>query len=134
MIKKAVHIILVCSFFLFGLQCSANNKTALSLHTLKIEETVSNKTFVSSSKEKGTLVTSLEKLHKKKRFSRTLYNSIASVSKYKRIDWASAHINSQKFLFQDGTLCLESFSDYGFHNSFCHRKLLSIFYTFQSFW
>ena len=135
MMKKTVHTIFLCLFFLFGLQCLASNKKTLSLPCFEIKKCSSARAFTNVSKlEKSATFSSLDKLHKKKRFSRTHYNAIASLSKCNGLHLNFGTLSSSKFLFLDSQKLRKDFSDYSFHNSFCHRKLLSIFYSFQAFW
>lgn len=130
MMKKAVNIIFFCLIFLLGLQCVACNKKNSSLpHCGAISS------FKSILKpEKGATFSTLDKLHKKKRFSRTHYNAIASLSKCNSLDLGFGTFSTSKFLFLDNSKLHKDFSDYALNNSFCHRKLLSIFYSFQAFW
>lgn len=135
MMKKAVHIIFLCLFFLFGLQCLACNKMDSPLHNFKIEKSGTNGTFLSISKpEKGATFSSLDKLQKKKRFSRTFYNTSGSLSKCNGVDFSFGAFLVARFDFSDVAILKKNFSEYSFSTSFCHRKLLSIFYSFQAFW
>jgi len=135
MMKKAVHIIFLCLFFLFGLQCVACNKNALSLPSFESKKCVSATVFSSVSKhDKNANFSSLDKLHKKKRFSRTHYNAIASLSKCNGLNLSFGTFPATNFLLLENPKLRNSFSNYSFSNSFCHRKLLSIFYSFQAFW
>lgn len=135
MMKKALHIIFLSLFFLLGLQCAAGNKKSSLLLQFKIEncnKLTSTSTF--SKQEKNTFVSSIDKLHKKKKISKTCHNAIASVSKCKGFVVFSGTSSPSKFLVLENKKHLQGFSDYTFHNSFCHRKLLSIIYSFHSFW
>lgn len=135
MMKKAVHIIFVSLFFLLGLQCIASNRTPSFLHTPRIENCKKFTCLSSFSKhEKNAYVSSIDKLHKKKRFSKTNYNAIASLSKCNNFSINTGIFSGLKHLFFENPKLLKAFSDYSFNNSFCHRKLLSIFYSFQAFW
>jgi hypothetical protein len=135
MMKKAVHIIFLCLFFLLGLQCLAGNKKSLSLPYFEVKKCESVKSFAGVSKQqKNATFSSLDKLHKKKRFSRTHYNAIASLSKCNGLNLGFGTFSNSKFLFLENPKLLKDSPDYSFHNSFCHRKLLSIFYSFQAFW
>lgn len=135
MMKKAVNIIFFCLFFLFGLQCVACNKKSSSLPSFKINNCGTTSSFKSISKpEKSATFSTLDKLHKKKRFSRTHHNAIANLSKCNSLNLSFGTFPSTNFLFLDNSKLRKDFSDYTFNNSFCHRKLLSIFYSFQAFW
>lgn len=133
--KKAVNIIFFCLFFLFGLQCVACNKNNSSLLTFELKKCTATNNFKSISKsEKGATFSTLDKLHKKKKFSRTHHKAIASLSKCNSLNLGFGTFPTSKFLFFDNSKLRKDFSDYTFNNSFCHRKLLSIFYSFQAFW
>lgn len=133
--KKAVNIIFFCLFFLFGLQCVACNKKNSSLPNFKVNYCKATSSFKSISKpEKSANFSTLDKLHKKKKFSRTHQKAIASLSKCNSLNLGFGTFPISKFLFFDNSKLRKDFSDYTFNNSFCHRKLLSIFYSFQAFW
>ena len=133
--KKAVHIIFLCLFFLFGLQCLASNKKNASLFAIEINKCGSSFTFKSISKqEKGATFSTLDKLNKKKRFSRSNQNALASLSKCNGLNLGFGTFPSTKIQFLENFELRKEVSDYTSNNSFCHRKLLSIFYSFQAFW
>lgn len=135
MMKKSVNIIFFCLFFLLGLQCIACNKKNSSLPNFKVNSCSATSIFKSISKpEKSATFSTLDKLHKKKRFSRTHHNAIANLSKCNSLDLGFGTFFTSRFLFLDNSKLHKDFSDYTFNNSFCHRKLLSIFYSFQAFW
>jgi len=135
MMKKSVHILFLCLFFLLGLQCTASTKKTSSLPCSELSKTsisFSCKSFYKQ--EKSTAVISSDKLLKKRRFSKTQQNAITSLSKCKGFGLGAATISSSKFLAKDYSKFCNSISEYSFYRSFCYRKLLSIFYSFQAFW
>jgi hypothetical protein len=135
MLKKVKHIIFLC-LFLFGLQCVANDKKDVSFSNFEIKSYSlkrNSKSITKPEKERATF-SSLDKLHKKKRFSRTHYNTIAGLSKCNGLNLILGVFSCSKFSLFDSSKFHKNFSNYTFNNSFCHRKLLSIFYSFQAFW
>jgi hypothetical protein len=135
MMKKAVSILFLCLFFLFGMQCLASNKKEISFAKTELKNSDASDTFQKVSKqENNATFSSIEKLHKKKRFSRTHHNAIASLSKCNGHCINLGTLSTSGYQFSGGSNLRQDFSNYTFHNSFCHRKLLSIFYSFQAFW
>ena len=135
MMKKSVHIIFLCLFFMLGLQCLACNKKLSSLPAFETKNCNAKSIFSSFAKQENSAnFSTLDKLHKKKRFLKSPYNSTASLSKCNGLNLGFATFSSTKYLFLENCKLRKNFSDYTFNNSFCHRKLLSIFYSFQAFW
>jgi len=133
--KKTVHIILVCLFFLLGLQSSASEKKTTSLPCFGISQNSKSLTCLSySSQKKNSYFSSPEKLLKKRKFSKTQQNAITNLSKCKGFTVSVGTVSSSKFFIQACSELRNNFSEYPFYKSFCHRKLLSIFYSFQAFW
>lgn len=133
MMKKSVHIIFLCFFFLLGLQTFACNKKTSSVLCEKIVPTcISHKNF--HKQESKASFISTDKLLKKRKLSKTEQNAITNLSKCKGFGLGSATISSSKFLARDYFEFRNNAFEYSFCKSFCHRKLLSIFYSFQAFW
>lgn len=134
MMKKSAHIIFLCLFFLLGLQCTASTKKTSLFACSKITEAKGFSTCKSFYKqEHSTSIISSDKLLKKRRFSKTQQNAITNLSKCKGFGLGTATISSSKFLL-DYFEFRNNVFEYSFCKSFCHRKLLSIFYSFQAFW
>ena len=134
MMKKTVHILFLCLFFLLGLQCNASNKKALPCTGFAASKSnfIGFKNF--SFQEKSSHFTATEKLVKKRRFSKTPQNAITSSSKCKDLGFGTTSSSDSKFLINTDCHFCNNISEDSFHASFCHRKKLSIFYTFQAFW
>jgi len=135
MMKKTVHIIIVCLFFLLGLQSSASEKKTSLLACTEIcqsQKAASFSTF--ADQKKKSYFSTPEKLQKKKRFSKTQQNAITNFSKCKGFSVNSSTVSTSKNALGDYSELHNDFSGYAFYKSFCHRKLLSIFYSFQAFW
>lgn len=135
MMKKTVHIIIVCLFFLLGLQSNASEKKTSFMACTEIGQSqkTANLSTPAAQKKKSYFST-LEKLQKKKRFSKTQQNAITNLSKCKVFSAGLHTISPSKNTLSDYSELHADFSGYAFYKSFCHRKLLSIFYSFQAFW
>lgn len=133
--KKSIHIIIVFLFFLLGLQSTASEKKSASLACSEIIQ--GSKSFHCSnyfSAKKNSYFSSPEKLLKKRKLSKTRQNAITNFSKCKGFSANVGTISSSKFSLETCSELQNGISDYPFYKSFCHRKLLSIFYSFQAFW
>ena len=135
MMKKSVHIIIVCLFFLLGLQSSASERKTSSLPSFG---TCQNSKHLScsnySNQKKNSYFSSPEKLQKKRKFSKTQQNAITNLSKCKGFNLSAGAISTSRHFSNVYSELRNNFSGSSFDNSFCHRKLLSIFYSFQAFW
>lgn len=135
MIKNFVHIIILCLFFLLGLQCNASEKKNISLCCTEICKSNKTSSFSTSTDySKKSYFSTPEKLLKKKRFSKTQQNAITNFSKCKGFAINLIANSTSKNTLNDYSEIHNDFSGYAFYKSFCHRKLLSIFYSFQAFW
>lgn len=135
MMKKAASIFFLCLFFLFGLQCVACNKKEVSLAKIEIKNCQATDTFQRVSKQKKSATfSSIEKLHKKKRFSRTHQNATPRLSKCNGSSLGPSNFPSDRFSFLENLEIRKDLLYHNFQNPFCHRKRLSIFYSFQAFW
>jgi len=134
MMKKIISIFFLSLFFLFGVQCVAGKKREASFAKIEFKNCLNTQIFQQVSKhEKSPTFSSIEKLHKKKRFSRTHQNATASLSKCNGNSLSSSALFSTKYLFSEYLTTRKS-SGWEFGNSICYRKLLSLFYSFQAFW
>jgi len=135
MMKKSVHIIIVCLFFLLGLQSSAGERKTSSLPSFETSQNSKSLSCSSySNQKKNSYFSSPEKLLKKRKFSKTQQNAITNLSKCKGFSISAGSVSSSKYQSNEYSEPKNGFSGSSFHKSFCHRKLLSIFYSFQAFW
>ncbi|WP_101471105.1 hypothetical protein [Flavobacterium lindanitolerans] len=137
MMKKAVHITFLCLFFLLGMRCDAGNKKNLSLTFPETNCTPQLKTcqYGLSKKEFSVVHDTLDKLHKKKKFSNPYRYSMARLSKCHGLTLLFGAVSSSKFVFHTYFALANPFEKHSLFGSFCHKgKLLSIFYPFQAFW
>lgn len=133
--KKYVHIIIMCLFILLGLQSNASEKKTSSLPCFEISQNSKSLSCSSySNQKKNSYFSSPEKLLKKRKFSKTQQNAITNFSKCKGFTVSVGTISISKYLLNEYSELRNSFSGYSSYKSFCYRKLLSIFYSFQAFW
>lgn len=135
MATKFTHIIVSCFFLLLGFQSTANERNKPSLCQIEI---VSSSTFVSCSNyspaQKTSYFSSPEKLLKKRRYSKTTDQAITSNTHFKVFSTSAGSISSFKCCLISCSKLRDSISSYSLYDSFPHKKLLSIFYSFQAFW
>ncbi len=135
--KKAVHITFLCLIFLLGMRCDASNKKTSSLTFLEIngKEQLKICQYSVPKKEFSVARDTLDKVHKKKKFSNPYRNGIARLSKCHTLSLPFGAFSSSKFTFQTYLVSVNPFEKHSLFGSFYHKgKLLSIFYSFQAFW